>query len=239
MKIVLLFGGRGAEHEVSVRSAAHVYNRLSTLCHEVFPVGLAKNGALFLGQGPPDAAFFQAAPPVSLRFSDGKLSFFTDEICFSPDLVFSVVHGKDGEDGAWQGLFTLAGIDFVGAGVAASAIGMNKRLSKLLAARGGVPIVPYLTAKRYDGELAARLTHPRHQIPKIYHVKIKGKVTEEQVKALSKPMDIDGYTILPVETHLISIKPDFCVLEMILYEGRNRQIRKMCQDGIVLLTLLR
>jgi 23S rRNA pseudouridine2605 synthase len=81
-----------------------------------------------------------------------------------------------------------------------------------------------------DGELTNKLTHPRHEIPKIYHVKIKGKVTEEQVKALSKPMDIDGYTILPVETHLISIKPDFCVLEMILYEGRNRQIRKMCQQ---------
>ena len=81
-----------------------------------------------------------------------------------------------------------------------------------------------------DGELTNKLTHPKHEIPKIYHVKIKGKVTEEQVKALSKPMDIDGYTILPVETHLISIKPDFCVLEMILYEGRNRQIRKMCQQ---------
>ena len=81
-----------------------------------------------------------------------------------------------------------------------------------------------------DGELTNKLTHPKHEIPKIYHVKIKGKVTEEQVKALSKPMDIDGYTILPVETHLISIKPDFCILEMILYEGRNRQIRKMCQQ---------
>ena len=81
-----------------------------------------------------------------------------------------------------------------------------------------------------DGELTNKLTHPRHEIPKIYHVKIKGKVTEEQVKALSKPMNIDGYTILPVETKLISIKPEYCVLEMILYEGRNRQIRKMCEQ---------
>lgn len=88
-----------------------------------------------------------------------------------------------------------------------------------------------------DGELTNRLTHPRHEIPKIYHVKIKGKVSEEQVRALSKPMEIDGYEILPVETHLISIKQDFCVLEMILYEGRNRQIRKMCE--IVGLDILR
>jgi len=81
-----------------------------------------------------------------------------------------------------------------------------------------------------DGELTNKLTHPKHEIPKIYHVKIKGKVTEEQVKALSKPMNIDGYTILPVDTKLISIKQDYSVLEMILYEGRNRQIRKMCEQ---------
>ncbi len=80
-----------------------------------------------------------------------------------------------------------------------------------------------------DGELTNKLTHPKHEIPKIYHVKIKGKVTEEQVRGLSKSMDIDGYTILPVETKLISIKQDYSVLEMILYEGRNRQIRKMCE----------
>lgn len=79
-----------------------------------------------------------------------------------------------------------------------------------------------------DGELTNKLTHPKHEIPKIYHVKIKGKVTEEQIKALSKPMNIDGYTILPVQTSAVSIKQDFSVLEMTLYEGRNRQIRKMC-----------
>lgn len=80
-----------------------------------------------------------------------------------------------------------------------------------------------------DGELTNKLTHPRHEIPKIYHVKIKGKVTDEEIAALSKSMDIDGYTIQPVQTRLISIKNDYCVLEMTLYEGRNRQIRKMCE----------
>lgn len=80
-----------------------------------------------------------------------------------------------------------------------------------------------------DGELTNKLTHPRHEIPKIYHVKIKGKVTDEEIAALSKSMDIDGYTIQPVQTRLISIKNEYCVLEMTLYEGRNRQIRKMCE----------
>ena len=80
-----------------------------------------------------------------------------------------------------------------------------------------------------DGELTNRLTHPKHEIPKIYHVKIQGTVTPEQIKALSKPMDIDGYTILPVKTELISVKDGTSTLRMTLFEGRNRQIRKMCE----------
>ena len=91
-----------------------------------------------------------------------------------------------------------------------------------------------------DGELANKLTHPRHEIPKIYHVKIAGTVTQDQLKALGRPMDIDGYVIQPVEVKLISIQSDHCVLRMTLYEGRNRQIRKMCQSqNLPILTLRR
>lgn len=88
-----------------------------------------------------------------------------------------------------------------------------------------------------DGELTNRLTHPKHEIPKIYHVKIRGVVTAEQVKALSSSMEIDGYRILPVKTELISVKDDTSVLRMTLFEGRNRQIRKMCESQS--LTVLR
>ena len=88
-----------------------------------------------------------------------------------------------------------------------------------------------------DGELTNRLTHPKHEIPKIYHVKIRGTVTAEQVKALSSSMEIDGYRILPVKTELISVKDDTSVLRMTLFEGRNRQIRKMCESQS--LTVLR
>ena len=91
-----------------------------------------------------------------------------------------------------------------------------------------------------DGELANKLTHPKHEIPKIYHVKIAGTVTQDQLKALSKPMNIDEYVIQPVEVKLISIQQDHCVLRMTLYEGRNRQIRKMCQSQkLSILTLRR
>ena len=80
-----------------------------------------------------------------------------------------------------------------------------------------------------DGDLALKLTHPRHEIPKTYHVKVKGIVSKDTLRALNSPMEIDGYQLLPVKTELVSIKNDCSVLKMTLFEGRNRQIRKMCE----------
>ena len=80
-----------------------------------------------------------------------------------------------------------------------------------------------------DGELANRLTHPRHEIPKIYHVTVSGEVSAEQLSALRAPMELDGYEILPVRTEVVASDCRSTVLEMTLYEGRNRQIRRMCE----------
>ena len=81
-----------------------------------------------------------------------------------------------------------------------------------------------------DGDLTNKLTHPKHNIPKIYHVKLAGDVTPEQLKALSSPMTIDDYEIQPVENELVSRNEHNTVIRMTLYEGRNRQIRKMCEN---------
>jgi 23S rRNA pseudouridine2605 synthase len=81
-----------------------------------------------------------------------------------------------------------------------------------------------------DGELANMLTHPKHEIPKIYHVKVKGAKDDKKIEALGKPMGIDGYKLEPVKVELVSVRDDACVLKMTLYEGRNRQIRKMCEN---------
>lgn len=81
-----------------------------------------------------------------------------------------------------------------------------------------------------DGELANRLTHPKYHKPKVYHVKIAGEVSPDEVAALSRPFDIDGYITRPAKISMISKKQDETVLEMELYEGRNRQIRKMCEQ---------
>lgn len=75
-----------------------------------------------------------------------------------------------------------------------------------------------------DGELTNRLTHPRHEIPKIYHVTVSPAPTVEQLQALTEPMVLDGYRLLPVGVRSLGTDK----LEMTLYEGRNRQIRRMC-----------
>ena len=81
-----------------------------------------------------------------------------------------------------------------------------------------------------DGDLANLLTHPKHHIPKIYHVKIKERITPEKLTALGKPMEIDGYKLKPVKAEIVTLANDVTVLSMTLYEGRNRQIRKMCES---------
>ena len=92
-----------------------------------------------------------------------------------------------------------------------------------------------------DGELANRLTHPKHEIPKIYHVTVRGKVSADKLSLLGKKMVIDGYEILPVKVKAITearTDSDSTVLEMTLFEGRNRQIRKMCERAELKITRL-
>lgn len=81
-----------------------------------------------------------------------------------------------------------------------------------------------------DGELANKLTHPRHEIPKIYEVTVSGKADEKTLSALSAPMELDGYKILPVKCEIVKENADTTLLRMTLFEGRNRQIRKMCES---------
>ena len=91
-----------------------------------------------------------------------------------------------------------------------------------------------------DGDLANKLTHPKHSLPKIYHVKVSSEITFDQLKALNTAMEIDGYTILPVLTELVRRSEGTSTLRMELYEGRNRQIRKMCEQvGLDVLKLRR
>lgn len=82
-----------------------------------------------------------------------------------------------------------------------------------------------------DGELKNRLTHPSHTIGKVYRVKVSGTVSESQHELLTSPMEIDGYVIKPVDVVITGEDESGTVLKMTLFEGRNRQIRKMCEQA--------
>ncbi len=79
-----------------------------------------------------------------------------------------------------------------------------------------------------DGEFANSLTHPTHHVPKTYRVTVRPTITEEQITALTTGIEIDGRMTMPSEVRVIEKKEGRVVLEIIIYEGRNRQIRKMC-----------
>ncbi|MBQ4071622.1 MAG: rRNA pseudouridine synthase [Clostridia bacterium] len=80
-----------------------------------------------------------------------------------------------------------------------------------------------------DGALKNRLTHPSHSLPKLYRVKVSGTVSPSQLETLTSPLEIDGYTIKPCEVTVSETDESGTVLKFTLLEGRNRQIRKMCE----------
>ena len=82
-----------------------------------------------------------------------------------------------------------------------------------------------------DGEFANMMMHPRHNIPKIYNVRVIGAVSEDQLSLLRSELVIDGYKIMPVQVDIIGETEESTLLRFRLFEGRNRQIRKMCEQA--------
>jgi D-alanine-D-alanine ligase len=158
LKVALLFGGRSGEHEVSLRSAASVAFGLAER-HEVLPLLVCKAGGWLLQEGatPRPAGgerVFLAATPED----GGRLRRLSDARELArPDVYFPVLHGTYGEDGTVQGLFELAGVPYVGSGVAASAASMDKAIMKSLFAQAGLPQVEHRVLTRRDAGSEASL----------------------------------------------------------------------------------
>ena len=91
-----------------------------------------------------------------------------------------------------------------------------------------------------DGALANKLMHPSHHIPKLYTVRVKGQVNEAKLQKLNRPMILDGYETQPAIVKILSMREEETSLGITLFEGRNRQIRKMCEQvDLTVLTLKR
>ena len=148
------------EHEVSLRSAESVLNNIDHKKYNVFPVGITKDGDWILFGGKDYSMLptgqWQEHPKnrraaISPVRGQGLLSFEGDCVVREwIDVVFPVLHGENGEDGAMQGLLKLAGIPYVGPHVAASAVAMDKTLTKLVVDHAGVPQAAWHLVRRGD-----------------------------------------------------------------------------------------
>jgi D-alanine-D-alanine ligase len=154
-RVVILFGGRSAEHEISVMSARSVIDALDRERFEAIPIGVTKQGRWqLMTAGPPALRAGHASVLPSVTGSSGP-EVVLDQEPGSPaivgpdgsrteiDVVFPVMHGPFGEDGSIQGFLEMAGVPYVGAGVLGSALGMDKAVQKVLLAAAGIPVVEH------------------------------------------------------------------------------------------------
>ncbi len=155
LRIGILFGGRSGEHEVSLVSAASVIRALDPEKYEAVPIGITKEGQWLVGTGAqkmlPDVLKLGQRVMLPADPTSGALVHMgpTDSRPnLRVDVVFPVLHGTFGEDGTVQGLLELAGLPYVGAGVLASAVGMDKDVQKRLFEHAKIPIVPYVAFAR-------------------------------------------------------------------------------------------
>jgi len=146
-RVLVLFGGRSAEHEVSCVSAVAVVAALEEGAHDVVLVGIDRDGAWWLADGSTDPVV-AAGIETHLELPAGRL--VADGVGVEFDVVFPVLHGPFGEDGTIQGVFEIAGIPYVGCGVAASAVAMEKDLTKRLAVQAGIPTCAWRVVRQTD-----------------------------------------------------------------------------------------
>ena len=177
LRIGIIYGGRSGEHEVSVASAASVFKHLDRDRFEPIPIRIEKDGRWLIADRPPAAlaasevieqARIHSSHPVRGGRQAHMVAYPADEPLLTIersrkaegdnayvtglglDVVFPVLHGPLGEDGTVQGLLELANLPYVGAGVLASALGMDKALMKVVFAARGLPVTPGRVVLRHE-----------------------------------------------------------------------------------------
>lgn len=170
IRVAILFGGRSGEHEVSVNSMLSVLDAIDRDRFEPVPIGITRQGAWLTPRETETAVDDIRAgrtAAVELASGEGLLARPSAlEGLSDCAIVFPLIHGTNGEDGTLQGLLELARIPYVGAGVAASAVGMDKELMKKLFLQAGLPIAPFTVVirKTYEADPAAELRRVEAEI---------------------------------------------------------------------------
>jgi D-alanine-D-alanine ligase len=159
IRVGILFGGRSGEHEVSLTSAQGIMKAIDKDKYEVVPIGITKEGRWIAGGDPMKELRAAADMPPALAARVGEevetpqtilvplepyhTALATPTAQLELDVIFPVLHGPYGEDGTVQGFLELRGLPYVGAGVMASAVGMDKAVAKDIFLTHGLPVLPY------------------------------------------------------------------------------------------------
>lgn len=169
IRVGVLFGGRSAEHEVSLSSGKSIMAGLDPRKYEACPILVTKAGK-WLALPAPDAPAADGAEVLFSATPNGKpLRYASSGANLPVDVFFPIIHGTFGEDGTLQGMFELAEVPFVGSGCASSAIAMDKAAAKAVLRAAGLPVLPALTLRReaweeargaVEKEAAAKIGYP-------------------------------------------------------------------------------
>jgi D-alanine-D-alanine ligase len=172
-RVAVVFGGRSSEHAISCVTAGSVLKAIDPERYDVVPIGITPDGRWVLESGDTDRLALTSAErlpevdgsraTVALSNDDGTSQLVVHEPTSVPrtlgevDVVFPLLHGPWGEDGTIQGLLEMAGVRYVGAGVLASAVGMDKHYMKVVFQAHGLPVLPYtvITPRMWEADPAA------------------------------------------------------------------------------------
>src|ERR671912_161604 len=150
IRLAVLYGGRSAEHQVSVVSARSVMEALDPDRFEVVPIAITRDGAWLLPDRSPLELTASGGTLPEVEAAGRELAVRPEEGVGGVDVVFPILHGPLGEDGTVQGLLELADLPYVGSGVLASAVGMDKAVMKVVFAAAGLPVSPGRVVLRHE-----------------------------------------------------------------------------------------
>ena len=183
MKVFLIYGGKSAEHDVSILTAHSIVKEIYYDYYDVVPVYITRKGDWLQGE----TLKAPVAESEWLRFTAGEAAVMASEegatsygkkinpgaIQSDDAVIFPVLHGPNGEDGTVQGLFEVLDMPYVGCGVLASAAGMDKIVSKQLFQQAGLPQVPYVPVFKFDWDSNQEATFVRCEGSLIYPMYVK------------------------------------------------------------------
>lgn len=231
IKLGVVFGGQSGEHEVSRVSAYNVLQVINTAKYDITCIGITKQGVWMIYKGPytriKDGSWEQDDENLKKEFS-----LFHDPEITGIDIFYPILHGPMGEDGTIQGVFEMMGKPYVGCGVLASSVGMDKVVSKILFESAGIPVTPYVCFKKrqWDQNQDAILTKIEEKLGYPAFVK---PVNMGSSVGISKAHNQDELVAGIIE----ALRYDQKILVEAFIDGREIECAVLEDEGIIKTTI--